>query len=231
MRTKTLLLTAALSVAGIATSMAQAVYSVNAVGYVNTDLVPGFNLISNPLDNQSGNTIANLFTTGVQGGVPNQFTVYHFNPTTDDFESTAYDDIDQAFLGAAANVVIPPGTGVFVFVPQSAGNKRVTFVGEVPQGADSNITIPQGFSIKASTVPISGPVNGANSHNFPAAQGDTIYEWDKTAQTYVSASFDDIDGTWLRNGQPAVPVIDVGEAFFVFKSAQAAWDRNFTVNQ
>jgi hypothetical protein len=230
MRTKTLLLTAALSVAGIATSMAQAVYSVNAVGYVNTDLVPGFNLISNPLRNTApnGNTIANLFTTGIQGAIPNQFTVYHFNPTTDDFESTAYDDIDQAFLGAAANVEILPGTGVFVFVPQSAGNKRVTFVGEVPQGAASDITIPQGFSIKGSTVPIAGPVT---SMNFPSAQGDTIYEWDKTAQAYVSASYDDIDQTWLRNGQPAVPVIDVGEGFFLFKSAQANWVRNFSVNQ
>jgi hypothetical protein len=155
-------------------------------------------------------------------------TVYHFNPVTDNFESTAYDDIDQAFTGAAANVLIPPGTGVFVFVPQSAGNKRVTFVGEVPQGAASDITIPQGFSIKASTVPIAGPVTGMA---FPAAQGDTIYEWDKAAQAYISASYDDIDGTWVRNGQPAVPVIDVGEAFFVFKTAQAAWTRNFTVNQ
>ena len=49
MRTKTLLLTAALSAAGIASSMAQ-VYSVNAVGYVNTPLVTGFNLISNPAE-------------------------------------------------------------------------------------------------------------------------------------------------------------------------------------
>jgi hypothetical protein len=230
MRTKTLLLTAALSVAGIATSMAQAVYSVNAVGYVNTDLVPGFNLISNPLNNTApnGNTIGNLFTTGLQGPIPNQFTVYHFNPTTDSYESTSYDDIDGAFIGAAANVVIPPGTGMFVLVPQSAGNKRVTFVGEVPQAAASDITIPQGFSIKGSTVPIAGSVT---SMAFPAGQGDTIYEWDKAAQQYISASYDDIDGTWVRNGQPAVPQIDVGEGFFVFKVAQAAWTRNFSVNQ
>jgi len=117
---------------------------------------------------------------------------------------------------------------VFVLVPQSAGNKRVTFVGEVPQGARSDITIPQGFSIMASTVPIAGPVT---SMGFPAAQGDTIYEWDKTAQQYVSAAYDDIDQTWVRNGQPAVPQIDVGEAFFVFKTAQANWVRDFTVNQ
>jgi hypothetical protein len=227
MRTKTLLLTAALSVAGIASSMAQAVYSVNAVGYVNTDLVTGFNLISNPLDNKTGNTIKNLFTTGLQGGIPNQFTVYHFDPTTDQFVSTSYDDIDGAFSEPGASVVIPPGTGMFVFVPATAGAKRVTFVGEVPQGAASNQTIPQGFSIKASTVPQAGTVTALG---LVGAQGDTIYEWDKATQAYVSASYDDIELTWTRNGQPAVPNIDVGEAFFIFKTAATPWNRNFSVN-
>ena len=74
MRTKTLLLTAALCAAGIATSKAQ-VYSVNAVGYVNTALKPGYNLISNPLDNKAanGNTIANLFASLAPG---TQFFVF-----------------------------------------------------------------------------------------------------------------------------------------------------------
>jgi hypothetical protein len=230
MRTKTLLLTAALSVAGIATSMAQAVYSVNAVGYVNTDLVPGFNMISNPLDNKSsanGNTIANLFTTGFQGAIPNALTVYHFDPATDQFVSTGYDDLDAAFGGPVAAQAIPPGTGMFVFLPGST-TRRITFVGEVPQNTASNQQLPQGFSIKASTVPVGGLVT---SMNFPAGQADTIYEWDKAAQQYVSASYDDLDGTWVRNGQPAVPNIDVGEAFFLFKVQPAAWNRNFVVNQ
>jgi hypothetical protein len=229
MRTKTLLLTAALSVAGIASSMAQAVYSVNAVGYVNIDLVPRFNMISNPLNNTApnGNTIANLFTTGFQGAIPNAFTVYHFDPVTDQFVSTGYDDLDEAFGGAGANVVIPPGTGMFVFLPGTV-NRRVTFVGEVPQGADSNQQLPQGFSIKASTVPVGGLVS---TMNFPAGQADTIYEWDKATQSYVSASYDDLEETWLRNGQPAVPNIDVGEGFFLFKVQPATWTRNFTVNQ
>jgi hypothetical protein len=229
MRTKTLLLTAALSVAGIATSMAQAVYSVNAVGYVNTDLVPGFNMISNPLNNTApnGNTIANLFTTGFQGAIPNALTVYHYNPTIDDFESTGYDDLDQAFSAPGASIVIPPGTGMFVFLPGSV-NKRVTFVGEVPQGAASNQQLPQGFSIKASTVPIGGLVT---TMNFPAGQADTIYEWNPVTQEYFSASYDDLDQTWTANGQPAVPNIAVGEAFFLFKVQAATWTRDFTVNQ
>jgi hypothetical protein len=229
MRTKTLLLTAALSVAGIATSLAQTpVYSVNAVGYVNTDLVPGFNLISNPLDNKAanGNTITNLFTSGIQGPIPQAFTVYHFDPAIDDFVTASFDDID-GWGGQGAGVSIPPGTGVFVFLPGSA-NLRVTFVGEVPQGAASNQQLPQGFSIKASTVPAAGLVT---SMQFPAVQGDTIYEWDKVAQQYVSAGYDDIEETWTRNNVPAVPNIDVGEAFFLFKVAPATWTRNFNVNQ
>ena len=224
MRTKTLLLTAALSVAGIATSLAQTpVYSVNAVGYVNKDLVPGFNLIANPLDNKTGNTIQNLFGTGIQGTIPNNLTVYHFNPDTDAFVTAVYDDVDGVFLPtAAANTVINPGNGVFVRNP-TQNNIRVTFVGEVEQGAESNQQLPQGFSIKASTVPVAGTVA---SMNLPAAQGDRIFEWNTTTQQFVTSQFDDVDNAWL----PQVPTLEVGEAFFLFKVAPATWTRNFSVN-
>lgn len=222
MRTKTLLLTAALSAAGIATSMAQ-VYSVNAVGYVNTTLFPGFTLVSNPLNNTTGNTIANLFGAGIQGTVPGGMIVYHFNPDTDQFVTAVYDDIDGVF-GPPANAatVIPPGTGVFVFNP-SANNVTVTFVGEVPQGAASNIQIPQGFSIKGSTVPQEGTLPALQ---FPGADGDIVYEWNPTTDQYVSSVFDGLDNAW----GPQVPNITVGEGFFVFKGAAAPWNRNFSVN-
>jgi hypothetical protein len=224
MRTKTLLLTAALSVAGIASSMAQAVYSVNAVGYVNTDLVPGFNLISNPLNNTTGNTIQNLFANGIQGTIPNNLTVYHFNPTTDSFVTAVYDDLDAKFIpDAAAATVIAPGNGVFVRNPTQA-NVRVTFVGEVPQGAASNTDIPQGFSIKASTVPVAGTVA---SMNLPAVQGDRVFEWNSATQAFVTSAYDDLDQAWL----PAPANLTVGEAFFIFKTAAATWTRNFNVNQ
>jgi hypothetical protein len=202
--------------------MAQ-VYSVNAVGYVNTTLVPGFNLVSNPLNNTTGNTIANLFGTGIQGTIPDGTIVYYFNPTTDQFVSALYDALDAAF-GPAANAatVVAPGNGVFVFVPGNA-NVTCTFVGEVPQGTASNQDIPQGFSIKASTVPAGGPITGMQ---FPAADGDVIYEWNATTDQYIPSIFDGLDNAW----GPQVPSIDVGEAFFVFKGAAAAWTRNFSVN-
>jgi hypothetical protein len=223
MRTKTLLLTAALSAAGIATSMAQ-VYSVNAVGYVNTTLVPGFNLVSNPLNNTTGNTIQNLFGNGIQGTIPNLLAVYHYDPAADRFVVAEYVDIATEFLPTtAASTVIPPGTGVFVRNPGSAP-LTVTFVGEVPQGAASNQEVPQGFSIKGSTVPMAGTVT---SMGLPGAQGDVIYEWDPAGQKYVPASYDDIVNDWL----PATPTFDVGEAAFIFKTANTQWTRNFSVNQ
>jgi hypothetical protein len=223
MRTKTLLLTAALGAAGIATSMAQ-VYSVNAVGYVNTTLLPGFNLISNPLNNTAGNTIQNLFGTGWNGTIPNLTVVYYFNPTTDAFVSAQYDDLVGAFDPPAnASQVVAPGDGVFVFNAGNA-NATVTFVGEVPQGAASNTQIPAGFSIKGSTVPAAGPIGGMN---FPAQNGDIIYKWNPNTDAYETSNFDSLFGGW-----DPMPNIGVGEGFWVFNSrtTSVAWDRNFSVN-
>jgi hypothetical protein len=222
MRTKTLLLTAALSVAGIATSLAQTpVYSVNAVGYVNKDLLPGFNLISNPLDNKTGNTIANLFGTGMNP-VPEGLIVYHFDPATDKYVQAIYDP----FFGgwdpeAAAQTVIAPGNGVFVFLPGTA-NARVTFVGEVPQGNLSN-PLPAGFSIKASQVPQAGTVS---TLGYTPTEGDIFYKWDAAAKKYSSHIFDPFFGGW----DPSEPSLAVGEAVFLFKPAAGTWNRNFTVN-
>ena len=65
MRTKTTLVAAAILAAGIASSMAQAnVYSLNVVGYVNVTVQGGgaYNLIANPLNNTTGNTLTNIFS-------------------------------------------------------------------------------------------------------------------------------------------------------------------------
>ena len=215
MRTKTLLLTAALSAAGIATSMAQ-VFSVNAVGYVNTTLVPGFNLISNPLVATS-NTIADLFK-----GVPANTSVYKYSQATG-FQVATMDDIDLVFLPAdVAALTVMPGEGVFVKNP-GPGNITVTFVGEVPQGALKN-PIPAGLSIRSSQVPQAGT---ATELGLPAAPNDTVYQFDTAAQTYYVSTFDDIDLTFI----PPLKPLKVGEAVFLNKIAPASWDRTFSVNQ
>ena len=214
MRTKTLLLTAALSAAGIATSMAQ-VYSVNAVGYVNTTLVPGYNLVSNPLIAEN-NTINSLFA-----GLPPGTQVYKF--VNGAFVTATFDDLSGAYEPASAgNQTVMPGEGVFVRNPSQA-NLTVTFVGEVPQG-ELETTVPAGFSIVSSQVPQAGT---ASALGYTGQPGDQIYQWNETTQAYRTSTFDDLVGDW----DPALQPLDVGEAIFVRRNAAGVWERTFDINE
>jgi len=218
MRTKALLLAAAFAAAGVATSMAQ-VYSVNAVGYVNVTLQPGFNLVSNPL-NAADNSIGNLFKN-MSGGVTGGTTVYKF--VNGNFIAAQYDDLDNVYSPAdAAATTVVPGEGVFVFVPGGA-TKTLTFVGEVVQGSTTT-PLPRGFSIKASVVPQAGK---PDDFGLVGAGGDTLYQYNPATKNYNAFQFDDLDNVWT----PALPVINVGEAFFYLRVGPATnWTRTFSVN-
>ncbi|NCC84734.1 MAG: hypothetical protein EOM03_11500, partial [Clostridia bacterium] len=71
MKTKVLLVGAALAVTAV-TASAETIYSSNVVGYVNLDLVAGWNMVANPLD-AGVNTLNNLMQ-----GVPNATQVFKF---------------------------------------------------------------------------------------------------------------------------------------------------------
>jgi len=223
MRTKTLLLTAALCAAGIATSKAQ-VYSVNAVGYVNTALAKGFNLISNPLNNTAagGNVISNLF-----GNLPDGSQVYLFNGTG--FDIAIVDELSGGLTGPAVvlNHALVPGEGVFVRVDTA---QQITFVGEVPAGNLQN-PIPKGFSVRSSQVPQAGKV--VEDLKFPVADGDQIYKYNNTTAKYDIYTSDALSDTgWdAPQGAPTVPTLDVGQAMFVRTSIAKSWDRTFSISQ
>jgi hypothetical protein len=225
MRTKTLLLTAALAAAGIATSKAQ-VYSVNAVGYVNTSLVPGYQLVSNPLDNKNGNIIKDLFKN-ITPSIPNNLKVYKLVGTS--FLTATYDDIALDFTGAGASATLDPlkGEGAFVQVP-GAATLTATFVGEVPQG-NLSVPLPTGFAIVSSPVPQAGNTTDLKLDAI-GQQGDSVYKFDTTTKKYTQARFDDIVGGFtLSNGNPIN--FGVGEAFYYFNSKAAkVWTRTFSVN-
>jgi len=214
MRTKALLLTAALSAAGVATSMAQAVYSVNAVGYVNTVLHPGFTLISNPLT-ATDNTVAGLFGGGK---VPINTTVYKYNGTG--FDINTYTD-DEVFANPGMTLV--PGEGAFIKNP-TAADVTVTFVGEVPTGT-LTVDLPAGLSIRSSKVPQAGT---ATELGLVGAEGDTIYQYNNTGTPATSGyKISRVeDGEW----GPALTPLKVGEAFFIKKVAPATWTRTFNIN-
>jgi hypothetical protein len=221
MRTKTILLMAAVAAVGAGTSMAQ-VFSVNAVGYVNKTVpANGFALISNPLK-AATNSIAALFA-----GAPDGFKVYKYTPGTG-YKIYQYDELIGTFDPDASQANVLPGEGVFVQNPLSTPY-TVTFVGEVPQGT---LTTPlvAGFQIVSSQVPQAGNVKDLGLQGAP---GDKVYQFitnDPTPannQKYYISQFDDLVGDW----DPALKSLDVGEAVFLQKVAAGTWTRTFNVNQ
>jgi hypothetical protein len=230
MRTKALLLAAA-AVAAVASSQAQ-VYSVNAVGYVNKTLIPGYNLISNPL-NAANNTIGSLFNN-FQGGPRDGTVVYKF--VNGGFQTASYIEILGSWSGDAVDQTTLPGEGVFVYLPGpaaagEAANKTLTFVGEVPQNATST-AIPKGFSIKSSVVPQAvAPDKTKNTDGsaapIPGADGDVLYRYKPLTKNYDTFSYIELLGGW----DTPLPVIDVGEAFYYFRATTpTTWNRTFSVN-
>jgi hypothetical protein len=201
-----------LGAAGVATSMAQ-VFSVNAVGYINVSVPPGFSLIANQLNN-GDNKVTTLIPTAPEGT-----TVYKF--TGAGYDIISFDSLENAWLPAAtaANLTLSPGEGAFI---RNVGQNPlpITFVGEVPTGSLSN-PIPAGFSIRSSQVPQAGTLTELG---FPAKPNDTVYQFDGTK--YIINTFDELDNAWL----PAVPTVKVGESFFVRKQAADTWTRTFNVN-
>jgi hypothetical protein len=216
MRTK-LLAAAAILAAGVASSMAQNVYSLNVVGYVNKAFVGGgFTAAANPL-NGTNNSL-NTIMKGTQ--VPDNTTVFFWDAATQDFSPIlpTYNAGSQTWVPDAT---LNPGTGVFVFAPSAFTN---TFVGEVKQGLTS-IPIPASFSAIASPVPIGGDVSVVLAQ-LPAGDNDTAFKWGTTEQDFTElSSFNAGSGQWIPpvSFQPA-------DGILYFRAGSATtWNRNYTV--
>jgi hypothetical protein len=204
MRTKTLLLTAALGAAGVASAVAQ-VYSVNAVGYVNTALVSGWNLVANPL-NTGGNTIAEVHPTAPAGA---QLVTYN--------SATGYTTVtwDDEWL-PNGSAVIAPGTGYWLRV---GGAATVTYVGEVPQGSLST-PLNAGLNLVGSKVPQAGGITTVLG--YTPADNDQVLTYNP-ASGYSTYTY---DGEWL----PSEPSLTVGQGIWIRKLAAGSWNRTFSVN-
>jgi hypothetical protein len=200
MRTKSLIVAAAISAAGLASSFAQSnVYSLNIVGYVNTPVVAGYNLISNPLKGTT-NDVGSLIT-------PPDFTdVLKWNGSG--FTIASY------FLGAWSDTFsLDPGESFFVNSPSAFTN---TFVGEVLTGNQTN-AFPAGYSYKASKIPVGGDADtlGLTSQ---LADFDNVLVFDTAAQSYVIYTY--FLGAW---DQPTPPPIPVGKGIVINAAAGGSW--------
>jgi hypothetical protein len=210
MRTKTLLLTAAVAAAGVASTMAQ-VYSVNTVGYVNVVAKGGgLTLLANPLDDGT-NTLSTILAA-----LPNKSAVQTWT--------------GAGFTGASKvagvwtpNPAIAVGQGFFVSLPAGADVTN-TFVGTVVPNSGSSVTssLPAGFSLVGTILPVSGALSDPNAPgalNLGASlpNKSSIQSWNNAVTPNVYIGSSKVAGTWTPN-----QTINPGQGFFVNTPAGGA---------
>jgi len=229
MRTKTIILGAAIIAAGALSSMAQSnVFSLNTVGYYNVQLTNGFTLMANQLDldgTGTNNTLPSVFGTNL----PNLTKVLAFTPAGT-FVSSTYIAASHSFTGATNTVKagLQPGYGVFVQLP-AGPVPTLTIVGNVLGTNGVTNTFATGYgtglTILSSKVPVAGGVS-TNLGFVPAANLDTAQQFNSASQSYFAKhSWLSASSSWT-GGQPS---LRVGEAFFFSAHVAGNWTQNFII--
>jgi hypothetical protein len=253
MRTKTILLSALLGAIGSVSVMAQTnVYSLNAVGYVNVSVPPGFSILTCPLITSPDNTMNTLMNNGAGGpygaGAFNGCTVYLWSPAinnylTDNGEAIGSNAKTQTpntngWVNNATNV-LAPGVGAW-FDNATTNTFTLTFVGTVPTGSITNLLTP-GFTLVGSAVPTSGDlISNSLSTLTNYNVGDQIYTWSPAITNYIvyasstntkQSGYGD-GGHWSSFGDPTLT--NVSEGFWYENnsgSTTVQWVENYSVSQ
>ncbi len=224
MRTKALLLTAALGLAGAATSMAQAVYSVNVVGYINLTMKPGFNLVANQLKASPNNKLDTVLPAAA---IESQVLKFANNNYSSDISDGA-NWLDAA-SGNPSATTVSPGEGFFFFNP-GASDVTATLVGEVTTGNNLTVALPAGFSLVSSIVPQEISLSAANG--FPQVLEAQYLTFNAVTQSYSGLINDGAGWLDANTGDPADAKPAVGQGFFIFNPGNTAlsWSRSFNPN-
>lgn len=236
---KTLLVAAAILAAAAITAQA-AVYSANIVGYMNTQLVPGYSAICNTFDIGTGNTLTNMLPNVPVGGVGplDGTTVYLWNGagytvyTLDSGQPTGVGD--SADNNAVPSPTVNPGSLVF-FYNNTATTFTNTIVGTVhvdaaatgtqTVGSTTNVLAP-GYTFLASKIPVAGGISSALGLTNTVVGGAGILDGttlyiptisNGTFQGYNVVTFDAGQPTGFGdsadNNPVSEPVIPAGSGF------------------
>jgi hypothetical protein len=217
MRTKTLLLTAALVAAGVASSMAQSnVYSLNIVGYYNVPVNGSLTAVANSLNNGTPANRADQvipYSDGdniqVWSGV--SWDIY----TMDSGAGTGWADVNSSDVQLVDLPTLSPGKGFFYGRAGSLTN--ITFVGEVPTGTNTvNITLS--LNALGSPLPYGGAIE-TGPIGLPIADGDNVQLWNGVQ--WVLNTRDSGAGTgWadVNSSDVPEPTLSVGQGFFYGKA-------------
>jgi len=189
--------------------MAEAVFSRNVVGYVATNVPPGYSMIANPLQAPS-NAVSAILSGMPDGTALNKFDTRLFKLT------------ENAVKGGKwfnPNETLVPGEGAIFFNPTS-DFKNINFVGEVMLG-ELLMPIASGFSVRSSQIPRPGRLH--TDLGFPITAGDVVHLFDRDKQNYVIYEYD--SKKWESNP----PLVGVGEAFWIGKTSPGNWVQHFNI--
>jgi hypothetical protein len=243
MRTKTLLLSAALGALSSASLMAQ-VYSLNAVGYINVSCLGGAsgaytlianqlnttnNFISPLLDSQLGTNPSfagcRLFKYSATGGSYAQYniTLNSQNNYQAGLVTPPYVAPEIAANGAPdpTTVTLNPGEGIWFFNKWPT-NVTLTFVGTVLTGYTTNTPpnaltnlMSTGFQIVSSMVPVAGAIDTVLG--ITPVKGDHAFVWDTNSGGYDAYTYtpNSTPGNWnVVSGPGTGPSVAVGQSFW-----------------
>jgi len=234
MRTKTLALSTLLGALGAASAVAQTnVYSINAVGYINIVLQPGFNMIACQLQT-TNNTIGALFNNS--GGAFGQNSVFSkWNNSTSHYQQDFLSSSSNYSNGWASGGTITLNPGEAGWFQNVTGHAITnTFVGTVPQGTNT-VNIGRGFNQVSSPVPFSGDVV-TNMGLYNYNNDDVISVWQNPATPsahYVNYFVNFSSGSEGYNNQwssPGDPQVNVGQGFWYNATASLSWVQVFEIN-
>lgn len=222
--------------------MAQSVFSVNAVGYVNLTLKHGYNLIANPLNgtNNNINTVIPVapgdalllrWNSAANGGAGGFLPADQYFDVGDPTLNGWYDATP-----AKSSTVLAPGEGFFIQNP-GAGDYTITFVGDVPQGNLVN-PLAHNYSFRSSIVP---QQIGIISAGFPGVADMQYFTWDPLrnagnggytdALLYYDVGDPTLNGFYDSVPQKVDPTPAVGQGFIIYNPGAALnWNRTFSVN-
>jgi hypothetical protein len=212
MRTKTILLSAAVLAAGLASSMAQSnVYSVNIVGYVNKPLGSNaLELVQNPLSDSTNTLNSALFNLGAGS------LAYVWN-------GTGYTPSTRGKAAWNPDLSIPTGLGLFVRRLGTTGTN--TFVGNVVANVGSSVTnnlLANVTTLTGSLIPYAGTLNTSTNLGLAGAPaGSIVYQWNGVNYTPSTRG----KAAW----NPDL-TIGVGEGFFIKPSSNYVWVQTLPAN-
>jgi hypothetical protein len=233
MRTKTMLLSALLGALGSVSVHAQNVYSLNAVGYINVTLSPGFNIVACPLWATDGNgaidnTITNLFGPNTNGQYK-KWQIYNWNPTAVPPTFVQESGGANGWANGGTNTV-NPGQAVWIQNPSNI-TTTVTFVGTVPTGSVTNPVFP-GYNLISSIVPASGDMLTNSimllTNSLTPTKKDQIYTWNPLASNFVQYSAGGSPVSWSVD--PVLPSVGAGFWYESQSTATNSWVEDYTVN-